>query len=48
MIKFRYETCSRFNGYVGEKAANDKAYMAKMFKDLTNDRASGKTGYIDY
>lgn len=44
-IKFRLETCSRGQGYVGEEASQDVRWMGEVYKDLTENWAKGTTGY---
>jgi hypothetical protein len=46
-MKTRLETFQSGNDYVGEKAAEDKAWVSRLFNALTKDWESGATGYND-
>jgi hypothetical protein len=46
-IKFRYETYSTHNEYVGENAANDDDYVSSLFEKLLKDYQNGSRGYVD-
>lgn len=46
-MRFRYETFTAGNGYVGTKAANDDEYVAEMLEYLVRDWREGLEGYSD-
>jgi len=47
-IKFRFESFGPYNGYVGPRAASDKEYINKQYKELLLAWEVGAKGYIDY
>ena len=48
VVKFRFETCVAFNGYVGPKAASDKKYITDEYEDVIYGWRHGAKGYYDY
>jgi uncharacterized LabA/DUF88 family protein len=48
VVKFTYETCVAYNGYVGPKAASDKKYITDEYEDVIYGWSSGAKGYFDY
>jgi len=47
-VKFRYETCDAYNGYVGPKAASDEEYISRNHEDVMYGWCKGAKGYFDY
>jgi uncharacterized LabA/DUF88 family protein len=47
-VQFRYESLMAYNGYVGPKAASDKEYIHREYKDLIYGWKNGAKGYYDY
>jgi len=47
-VKYRFETCCPHNDYVGPKAASDKEYVAKEYKEIKLAWELGAEDYIDY
>ncbi len=46
-IKFRLETCTKGNQYVGPVAAGDEIWVKRVYSALTENWESGETGYVD-
>lgn len=44
----RYETYDAGNDYVGPNAAQDEAYVKRLYEEVKRDWVSGRKGYIDY
>ena len=44
----RYETYEAGNDYVGPNAAQDEAYVKRLYDEIKRDWDSGRKGYIDY
>lgn len=47
-VKFCLETLDPDNGYVGEEAAKDDAWVKNVFNDLKNAWHSDARGLVDY
>lgn len=44
----RYETYEAGNDYVGPNAAQDEAYVKRLYDEIKRNWDSGRKGYIDY
>ena len=44
----RYETYDAGNDYVGPNAAQDEAYVQRLYNEIKQDWDSGRKGYINY